>query len=260
MVAIDFDFEAPGLHYKFGVDQDLDSPNFLGGAVPYLLATADGAASPPPLLGHMISVNTSSNERGGIWLMPSGLAPRKIYWEVLKKLGDKLRLDSSSGEGLMALLDLRARFADEVRPDYLLIDARTGVTDLGGLATTILADTVVCMFVANQESIDGTLAVVKAIKSAPRLADQKPIRMCRSYLEQWGATLGLHRASPIFSMSMRFSCSHTTTWRRPGNSAPSRRFSMPIKSYSKGSLPQVLPPPNQACTKIFRTFRPSPAL
>jgi hypothetical protein len=109
--------------------------------------------------------------------MPSGLAPRKIYWEVLKKLGDKLRLDSSSGEGLMALLDLRARFADEVRPDYLLIDARTGVTDLGGLATTILADTVVCMFVANQESIDGTLAVVKAIKSAPRLAEQKPIRI-----------------------------------------------------------------------------------
>ncbi|MGD0361192.1 MAG: hypothetical protein ABSC93_10010 [Bryobacteraceae bacterium] len=176
-MAIDFDFEAPGIHYKFGVVQDLDSPNFLGGAVPYLLATADGAASPPPLLGHMISVNTSSNERGGIWLMPSGLAPRKIYWEVLKKLGDKLRLDSSSGEGLMALLDLRARFADEVRPDYLLIDARTGVTDLGGLATTILADTVVCMFVANQESIDGTLAVVKAIKSAPRLAEQKPIRI-----------------------------------------------------------------------------------
>ena len=59
----------------------------------------------------------------------------------------------------------------------MLIDARTGVTELGGLATTVLADTVVCMFVANDESLDGTLAVVEALKSTPRLANQKSIRV-----------------------------------------------------------------------------------
>jgi len=180
VVALDFDFEAPGLHYKFGVDQDLDSPNFLGGAVPYLMATAEGAASPPQLLPQMINVNPLPNERGWIWLMPAGPAPHRSYWEALKKLGDQVRLDDSSGQGFMSLLDLRARFADEVRPDYLLIPARTGVTDLGGLATTILADTVLCMFVP--------------------------------------------------------------------------------KSYSKGSFSQLLPPPSPLPEKIFRTFRPSPAL
>ena len=77
----------------------------------------------------------------------------------------------------MALLDLQARIADELKPDYLLIDARTGVTELGGLATTILADTVVCMFVGNQESLDGTLTVVEALKTAARLKDQRPIRV-----------------------------------------------------------------------------------
>ena len=45
----------------------------------------------------------------------------------------------------MAVLDLQARIEDEMYPDYLLVDARTGVTELGGLATTILADTVVCV-------------------------------------------------------------------------------------------------------------------
>lgn len=77
----------------------------------------------------------------------------------------------------MALLDLQARIAEELKPDYLLIDVRTGVTELGGLATTVLADTVVCLFVANQESLDGTLTVIEALKGAPRLANRKPIRV-----------------------------------------------------------------------------------
>jgi len=77
----------------------------------------------------------------------------------------------------MALLDLQARIAEELKPDYLLIDARTGVTELGALATTVLADTVVCLLVANQESLDGTVTVVEALKATPRLANQKPIRV-----------------------------------------------------------------------------------
>jgi Mrp family chromosome partitioning ATPase len=44
VVALDFDFEAPGLHYKFsGIARDRIS----GGVVPYLLATATGAARLP---------------------------------------------------------------------------------------------------------------------------------------------------------------------------------------------------------------------
>src|SRR5260370_36910412 len=57
------------------------------------------------------------------------------------------------------------------------MDARTGITDLGGLATTMLADTVVCMFAANQESLDGTVTVVEALKAARRPKKKKPIRV-----------------------------------------------------------------------------------
>ena len=177
VVALDFDFEAPGLHYKFGVDQGSGPPTFTGGAVPYLIATAEGAASPPPLIDHMLVPARPVDTRGWVWLMPAGPAPHKIYWAALKQLGDRLRLGDPSGQGLMALLDLQARIADELRPDYLLIDARTGVTELGGLATTLLADTVACVFVANQESFDGTLAVIEALQGAPRLAGQKSIRV-----------------------------------------------------------------------------------
>ena len=77
----------------------------------------------------------------------------------------------------MAILDLQARIQDEPAPDYLLIDARTGVSEIGSLATMTLSDSVVCMFVGNRESLDGTLAVIEALKSAPRLANQNPIRV-----------------------------------------------------------------------------------
>jgi hypothetical protein len=174
VVALDFDFEAPGLHYKLG---GALSSNFLGGAVPYLIASAEGTASPPPIEEHMMSLAVPTDADGWLRLMPAGPAPHQKYWAAFRELGERLRLGDPSGRGFMALLDLQARIADELKPDYLLIDARTGVTELGGLATTVLADTVVCMFVANQESLDGTLAVVEALKAAPRLANQKPIRV-----------------------------------------------------------------------------------
>lgn len=174
VVALDFDFEAPGLHYKLSGSRDFTFP---GGAVPYLVATAEGADAAPPLEDHMVPVPVPPEGGGWLRLMPAGPAPHEGYWASLKELGDKLRLDDPSGRGFMALLDLQARIAEELKPDYLLIDARTGVTELGSLATTVLADTVVSMFVPNHESLDGTLAVVEALKSAPRLKSQKPIRV-----------------------------------------------------------------------------------
>ena len=184
VVALDFDFEAPGLHYKLSGGQSYvdgrRSSNFplpAGGAVPYLIATAEGTASPPPFDEHMMPVPVPTDANGWLRLMPAGPAPHQSYWAAFKELGDRLQLSDLSGRGFMALLDLQARIADELKPDYLLIDARTGVTELGGLATTVLADTVVCMFVANQESLDGTLTVVEALKATPRLANQKPIRV-----------------------------------------------------------------------------------
>ena len=178
VVALDFDLEAPGLHYKLGAEQLLSRrPASSGGAVPYLVATAEGSVSPPPLEKHIVSLAVPPGEDGWLALMPAGPSPQVKYWSALKELGDKLRFGDSSGRGVMALLDLQGRIAEELKPDYLLIDARTGITELGGLATTLLADVVVCMFAANQESLDGTVTVVEALKAARRPKKKKPIRV-----------------------------------------------------------------------------------
>jgi Mrp family chromosome partitioning ATPase len=178
VVALDLDFEAPDLHYKLSRAATHESgPKRMGGAVPYLLATAEGATTPPALKDHMFGVPVPAGSGGWLKLMPAGPAPERSYWTALKQLGEQVRFDDPSGQGLMALLDLHARIEEELEPDYLLIDARTGVTELGGLATTVLADTVVCMFVPKQESLDGTLMVVEALKAAPRLKGQRPVRV-----------------------------------------------------------------------------------
>jgi hypothetical protein len=178
VVALDLDFEAPGLHYKLGRAGSRDGESErTGGAVPYLLATARDATSAPPLEEHLVEVPVPPGSGGWLRLMPAGPAPDRTYWTALKQLGEQVRFDDPSGQGLMALLDLHARIQEELKPDYLLVDARTGVTELGGLATTILADTLICMFVANQESLDGTLTVAEAVKAAPRLKKQLPVRI-----------------------------------------------------------------------------------
>jgi hypothetical protein len=178
VVALDLDVEAPGLHYKLGRATDPDSkPAIAGGAVPYLVATAKGAKSPPPLQEHMAKLALPEGAEGWLQLMPAGPAPRREYWTALKHLRERLRFDEPSGKGLAALLDLHARIEDELKPDYLLIDSRTGVTELGGLATTALADCVVCLLVPNQESVDGTLAIVEALKASSKQTGRDSIRI-----------------------------------------------------------------------------------
>jgi CobQ/CobB/MinD/ParA nucleotide binding domain len=177
VVAVDFDWEAPGLHYKLPreVNKEGDSP---GGAVPYLLATARGAQHAPPLEEHSYEVTLGDPPQAG-WLkvIPAGPAPQKDYWTALKRLQDELPFTEGSGRGLLALLDFQARIEEDLQPDYLLIDARTGVTELGSLATTLLADTVVCLTLGNRESLEGTLVIVEAIAKAPRLGGNSQVRL-----------------------------------------------------------------------------------
>jgi MinD-like ATPase involved in chromosome partitioning or flagellar assembly len=177
VVALDLDFEAPGQHYKLGTALPAGSQEGSGGAVPYLLATAHGAASPPPLAEHVVEVPVPQDSGGWLRLIPAGPAPTRAYWSALKELREQIRFDDPSGQGMLPLLDLHARIAEELEPDYLLIDVRAGVTDLSGIATTVLADTVVCMSGPDQESVDGTIAVADAIKAAPRLQGQSQVRV-----------------------------------------------------------------------------------
>jgi septum formation inhibitor-activating ATPase MinD len=76
---------------------------------------------------------------------------------------------------LEAVLEIQAQIEIDFNPDFLLIDSRTGITELGGLATCVLADRVVCLTTTAPESVEGTRVVAEALKAAPRMPSQQPV-------------------------------------------------------------------------------------
>lgn len=180
VVAVDFDFEAPGLHYKLNISapgQRTADAIPARGAVDYLLAAAQGDGPPKGLLDYVVSVPLPQDTKGTLHLMPAGSAPTGDYWKALTTLLRQDFFTDPEGSGLAACLELKARIEEELRADFLLIDSRTGVTELAGVTTTVLADKVVCLMLANRESQAGARAILRSLRHAARLPGQPPIEV-----------------------------------------------------------------------------------
>ena len=65
-------------------------------------------------------------------------------------------------------LDLKSRISDELEPDFLLMDSRTGITEMGGVATTLLADKVLCLLLPTLENLEGARAVLRSLRRSRR--------------------------------------------------------------------------------------------
>ncbi len=50
--------------------------------------------------------------------------------------------------------------------DYVLVDSRTGITDIGGICTIYLPDVLIVLLAANQQSLDGVVDVVRRARLA----------------------------------------------------------------------------------------------
>src|SRR5690606_17366281 len=133
VVALDFDLEAPGLPFKlgFGLRDEL-GPGLVG-----LLTRFQNGELPPdsitpwlrPVPGHE-----------GLWLLPAGPLASKEYWRQLVGLSWEELFFGPDAQGARFFHWLRQAIADAVSPDHLLVDARTGVTEMGGAAMSLLAD------------------------------------------------------------------------------------------------------------------------
>lgn len=174
VVCADFDFEAPGLHYKFGVSSD----SIQAGMVDIVAEFVDrGQVRSIAELAIEASVEHS---RGSVHLLAAGRAPHPDYWRTLGSI-DWHRLffdrDRQQPGGIELFLEIQQQVQESLEPDYLLIDARTGITEVGGIALSLLADAVVCVLAHNRENLDGARAVLRSIRAAPRLNIEKEIRL-----------------------------------------------------------------------------------
>jgi hypothetical protein len=160
--ALDLDLEAPGLLYKFELGPDAVHTASTRGVVDILTSFIGGREFPDSLSGYSSALRVDDGV-GKIQLMQAGTAPDASYWRSLSQINWYEILYGANPVGVPFFLELKERIRSEYNPDFLLVDARTGITEMGGIATTILPDIVVCLGLASIEHLEGLRAVMRGI-------------------------------------------------------------------------------------------------
>ena len=171
VLVVDFDLEAPGLD-TFDV---LRPPpgKAVPGIIDFVREFLDVDRSPDArrFLARLPDVG----DRGGeLWIMPSGAQEasyaarfNEIDWAALYEKRD----------GYLLFEDLKAQWREVVKPDYVLVDSRTGHTDTGGICTRQLPDAVAILFFPNEQNLRGLAKVVRDIRAEAREPHGKAIEL-----------------------------------------------------------------------------------
>jgi cellulose biosynthesis protein BcsQ len=160
VLVIDWDLEAPGLE-RFFLQLKPDVPS-LRSSTPGVVDLLNARKTGEELNWRNCVIDIPSvNSSGRLSLITSGRSD-ETYSATLHSLDFPELFDKySAGEYLEGL-------RNEWLADYdvILLDSRTGVSDIGGVCTVHLADVIVAFFTANESSTAGVLQVVKSARKA----------------------------------------------------------------------------------------------
>lgn len=168
VVAIDCDYEAPGLNnffLKYPAEQ-----NNHNGLVEYLLDKSTGLTEANVVTDYMQEVDHSISGEGTIFMMPAGnmgaerIADGKQMTHMDHYLEGISRIDINNTcyankvfEALISDID------SAIHPDVILVDSKTGINDVMGLAVCSLADVVVGFFRNDVQTLPGLRFFVKTM-------------------------------------------------------------------------------------------------
>ncbi|MEG3990524.1 AAA family ATPase [Microcoleus sp. S28C3] len=170
---VDLDLEAPGLATIFSPD---NSNNL--GVIDYLLEKKI-QENDWKLRNHLIPINkqTLLGDQGEIiQLLPAGTIDDN-YLEKLARLDFQNLVD---GELQSTMVDMLKELNNEARPlDFILMDARAGFHDIGGLAITALSHAAVIFGTQSRQSWAGLAHVIRHLAS-PGVDERLPLILVHS--------------------------------------------------------------------------------
>lgn len=158
---LDFDLEAPGLPYKF---LRLNKQGIKKGIVDYIYDYSNAGKLGLSIGEYAIKFNPENNIYP-IHLIPAGDTESKDYWKKLSSI-NWYELLYESKNGLAFFLDLKEKIKRDLNPDFLLIDSRTGISEMAGITLSLLADEVVIVAANNQENLNGARKIINSIANA----------------------------------------------------------------------------------------------
>ena len=156
VLVVDFDVEAPGLD-TFDV---LRPQEEVAGVIDFVTKYLNTGMA-PDASSFIGQCDPIGEKDGGLWIMPSGKAEtysanfKQLDWGELYERHD----------GYLLFEDLKEQWKQVVKPDYVLIDSRTGHTDTSGICTRQLPDSVVVFFFPNEQNLRGLVEVVRDIRA-----------------------------------------------------------------------------------------------
>lgn len=162
VVLADMDFEAPGLDSKFS---NLDISKAESGMLDQFVAFQNRREIPDIQAMDIQLAEDVAKAGGRLQIIPAGNYLRSDYYERLSELSWKTLL--AEKEELAFCIDLVRRIKETCQADVLIIDSRTGLTEVGGLCTQILPDSVVLLTSTSPESLQGTKRIYERIKTSP---------------------------------------------------------------------------------------------
>lgn len=168
---IDFDLEAPGLPYKFR--SELNNLSLKQGLVDYIYHFTSEGYLPKSISEFVYPIKISSTKEP-IYLLPAGNVDSKDYWKKLSSINWYELLYENSA-GLSFFLDLKEKIRKEIAPDFLLIDSRTGISEMSGISISLLADEVVIIAANNKENFLGARKIIHSLSNPSNLIlDRSP--------------------------------------------------------------------------------------
>ena len=169
VLVVDFDLEAPGLEtYK-----RLKPPKPHPGIVEFVTDFRRTWHAPEPL-DYIYETKPIGTKGGRLWVMPAGRRDA-AYRSALANL-DWQRLYKEE-DGFLLFEDMKKGWEEGLKPDYVLIDSRTGDTDVLGICTRQLPDSVVLMFTPNEQNLAGLENVCRDIRREETEGLKKKIRL-----------------------------------------------------------------------------------
>ena len=173
VLTVDLDLEAPGLHYKYEAT-GVPVPPIEAGIVDTLHDYLN-ASSPPATLP--ILNLWKGDDGGSVHFFPAGMAPRTPYWKKLGEMNFYALMRDEDRIGDLLFREVLEHIREQLNPDIVLVDARTGVTELGGAATQIWAQQAFCLALDHPEHLEGSRAVMRGIARRPRTYDEGLIQV-----------------------------------------------------------------------------------
>jgi cellulose biosynthesis protein BcsQ len=165
---VDWDLEAPGLEFFFKDLLDLEETCRQEGIVDLLDKASDGqlpADKPVNWQESLINIKLPE-QQGALHLLTAGKRDED-YFNKVRGLDLKSFYENQGGFFI-------ERLRDEWKGayDYVLVDSRTGVTDIGGVCTIQLPDVLAALFTATDQSLRG---VIDVFRKANRAHQKLPV-------------------------------------------------------------------------------------